>query len=199
MPKPTPTHSQLGCQVRGHLTRSWRAWTFLALGEARQFAGNTGYDDRLVRYYSFDSTVPNHAQVHISDLAVLRNSEQALGMGWIDSLELKAAQKARLRCPRCGTTSFYARTERRPRFRCHGAHEFNQPLEEHISITAYRVQYEKTWQRFSKPLSVADLTNCYLGQSQQHAIRELKPGAFEAVLKEHHISIPKRWWEVGPI
>src|SRR5260370_40148608 len=92
-----------------------RAWSFLTLGESRQFGGNTGYDDLLVAYYSFDSTVPNHASLKIGDLAILRDSERAIGMGWVEELDVAAGEKHRRRCPTCHTTAVKARLEKQPR------------------------------------------------------------------------------------
>jgi putative restriction endonuclease len=60
-----------------------RAWSCIAVGDDRQYGGNSGYDDELTSKYSFDSNVANHKQVSKGDLIVLRDSRRALVWpGW---------------------------------------------------------------------------------------------------------------------
>ena len=68
------------------------AWSFLTLDPTdTQFAGNDGYDDRLDRYYSWDSTVPSHASVHSGDVALLRDAAHFLGFGRIADISTRTA------------------------------------------------------------------------------------------------------------
>ena len=39
------------------------AWLLMTVGNDRQHGGNSGYDDQVDVYYTWDSTVPNHANI----------------------------------------------------------------------------------------------------------------------------------------
>jgi len=176
-------------------TRAAKAWTFLALGEGRQFAGNTGYDDLPSRYYRYDSTVPNHARVCARDLAVVRDSDGALGMGWIFAVDESDGEKVRRRCPLCGTTALKARIEKRPRFRCDAGHEFESPREEMLQVVCYRAAYGESWRSLRGLVTAAMLAPFYVSGAQQHAIRELRIEEFGAALKQLPVPIPDDWWD----
>jgi hypothetical protein len=78
-----------------------QAWSFLVAGEERQFQGNDGYEDVVEESYSYDSTVGNHRRVRTGDLVVVRDSREALGVGYIEELEvLPSQEKPRSRCPK---------------------------------------------------------------------------------------------------
>ncbi|UQI49694.1 hypothetical protein M1P56_35490 (plasmid) [Streptomyces sp. HU2014] len=54
-------------------TAGTSAWSFLVVGEERQFQGNAGYEDVIEESYSYDSTVGNHRRVSVGDLVVVRS------------------------------------------------------------------------------------------------------------------------------
>lgn len=54
-----------------------RAWLLFAAGDDRQHGGNDGYDDQPDSYYSWDSTVPNHAALQAGDVVVLWDGRES--------------------------------------------------------------------------------------------------------------------------
>jgi hypothetical protein len=174
------------------------AWTFLALGENRQFAGNDGYNDKLAHEYAFDSTVANHGRVSVGDLAIVRDAAGAIGMGWIEALNQRAAYKQRRRCPVCETTALKRRVEKRPRYRCNRGHESDSPIEETIEVVAYAAHYGSTWWPLRGHLDAADLAGLYFANAQQHAIRALSIEGLQAALEKRAFALPSRWWQEWP-
>src|SRR5687767_681397 len=47
--------------------RAPRAWLLMAAGDNRGHGGNSGYDDQIDAYYSWDSNVPNHKNLRVGD------------------------------------------------------------------------------------------------------------------------------------
>lgn len=162
-----------------------RAWSFLTIEEGRrQFTGNLGYDDVLERYYSFDSTVPNHGRIEAGDLAVLRDNAFILGCGWIDDIETSSASKPQFRCPTCGKAGFKARTKIVPRFRCGNCRsDFDTPVEREVEVTVFRAVYARTWRPLDEALRPRDIADAYLSKAAQHAIRPLDIDAFQRALR----------------
>ncbi|MGW4293420.1 HNH endonuclease [Micromonospora chersina] len=151
-----------------------RAWSLLTIDDDdRQFGGNSGYRDILGSRYAWDNTVPHHASVRPGDLAVLRDRNFVLGVGWIDEIHTETQTKVRRRCPECRNTSFKPRKQAAPRYKCSPCQAtFDLPLEESIDVTVYVGDYTRTW-RSTRDLRVTELTPAYLSRSQQHSIREL--------------------------
>lgn len=174
-----------------------RAWSFLTVAdEARQHAGNEGYDDQPDRYYSWDSTVAHHAGPRAGDICVVRDSRGALGLSIIAAIETETdAAKTRRRCPACGSTSLKGRVARRPRFRCGRCRsEFDSPREEEIRVTRYRAEYGSRWIAVDGAVTRAVLEPAHLARSQQHAIRELDPARLERALAARHVLVERDWW-----
>lgn len=173
-----------------------RAWSFLQTGGMSQFQGNLGYTDRVDRFYEWDSTVPNHALPETGDVAVLRDSDHLLGLGWIASIDrLPAELKLRRRCPRCGTTDFKRRSSLRPPFRCGRCRaEFDRPVEEEIGVTRYVAHYGTSWWPLPAPVAVRAVAGAYRSRASQHSIRELGMDGLRAVLAHHRALPPPDWW-----
>jgi hypothetical protein len=176
---------------------SFRAWTLLALGESRQFAGNTGYDDHPNRHYSYDSTVPNSRAVAVGDLALPRDSNRALGIAWIAQIDGGPGTKLRRRCPVCRTTALKERLVKQPRYRCDQGHESDHPVEEMIDVIAYRAHYVD-WLPLRHELTADDLRPLYRSNGQQHAIRELDKDRVRATADHLAVVDDDRWWD-GPL
>ncbi|WP_051819090.1 HNH endonuclease [Streptomyces sp. NRRL S-1813] len=151
------------------------AWSFLIAGEERQFQGNAGYEDVVEESYSYDSTVGNYRRVAVGDLVVVRNSREALGVGYVEELEvLPDQQKLRSRCLYCGSTGFKERTTEQPRFRCSPCgNAFDTPKVETIRVTAYRAHYGGTWQPLEGCLDKAQLAGLSLSKSDQQSIKAM--------------------------
>jgi hypothetical protein len=170
-----------------------RGWSFLALGGARQFAGNTGYDDRVSSYYSYDSTVPSHGRVDLGDLAVLRDSDQVLGMGWITRIDETPGEKIRRRCPYCRTTALKKRVEKEPTYRCDAGHEFSSPLEETVAVVTFRAHYGDSWRPLAGMIGIEALEPLYRSSAKQHAIRALDLDGFAAAVETLAVKLPAGW------
>ncbi|WP_406467968.1 HNH endonuclease [Streptomyces sp. NBC_01594] len=151
------------------------AWSFLIAGEERQFQGNTGYEDVVEESYSYDSTVGNHLRVAVGDLVVVRSGREALGVGFVEALEvLPEQEKLRSRCPQCGSTGFKERTTERPRYRCSGCGTtFDQPAVETLRVTGYRAHYGGTWQPLEGCLDKTWLAELSLSRSDQQSIKAM--------------------------
>ncbi|SDE85141.1 MULTISPECIES: HNH endonuclease [Streptomyces] len=171
-----------------------RAWSFLIAGEERQFQGNTGYEDVLEESYSYDSTVGNHRRVAVGDLVVVRDGREALGIGYVEELDiLPDQQKLRSRCPTCGSTGFKERTTERPRYRCSPCTTtFDRPRTETIRVTAYRAHYGGTWQPLEGCLDKARLAELSLSRSDQQSIRAMDRTRTLAAVASRGIRLPRR-------
>ncbi|WP_261988173.1 HNH endonuclease [Streptomyces sp. gb1(2016)] len=152
-----------------------RAWSFLVAGAERQFQGNAGYEDVVEESYNYDSTVGNFHQVAAGDLVVVRNGREALGVGFIEQLDVHPDQeKIRNRCPSCGSTGFKGRATELIRFRCSPcAHVFDQPRTETIRVTTFKAHYGGTWQALEGALDKEDLATLSLSRSDQQSIKAL--------------------------
>jgi hypothetical protein len=160
------------------------AWSFLTLdAPERQFAGNAGYDDVLTRHSSWDQTVPNHRRVSQGDLAVLRDSEFVLGIGWIDDIVVWKADKDRYRCPSCNRTGFKERRTMFPRFRCTCGEQLDEPTVDRLTgVDHYRAYFGRTWSFMDVALTVDKLARAYLNNASQHAIREMDLRAVQEII-----------------
>ncbi|MGW6584657.1 HNH endonuclease [Streptomyces globisporus] len=161
-----------------------RAWSFLIAGEERQFQGNAGYEDVVEESYSYDSTVGNYRRVAVGDLVVVRDSREALGVGYIETLDVVPhQQKLRSRCPKCGSTGFKERVTELPRYRCSPCGTtFDSPKVETILVTTYRAHYGRTWQPLEGCLNRTQLADLSLSRSDQQSIKALdREGTLHAV------------------
>ncbi|MEH0444250.1 MULTISPECIES: HNH endonuclease [unclassified Streptomyces] len=170
-----------------------RAWSFLIAGEDRQFQGNTGYEDVIEESYSYDSTVGNHRRVALDDLVVVRSGREALGIGYVEQLEIFPDQeKLRSRCPGCGSTGFKERTSVLPRFRCSPCGEtFDVPSTETIEVTSYRAHYGGTWQALEGCLEKALLSELSLTNSDQQSIKALDYSGVLAAVSLRGVRLPR--------
>lgn len=181
---------------------SLQCWSFLVIDEAeRQHLGNEGYDDRLGRYYSWDSTVPNCRRPQAGDVCVVRDSRGVLGVSWIDSLKrTEGVEKFRRRCPECRRTAIKGRKTVRPRFRCGHRSckaEFDEPRVERLTVTVFRAGYARSWRRVDGAVTAAELEAAYLSRSKQQAIRPVDPQALRHLFAARRVLIGGRWWSEG--
>lgn len=180
-----------------------KAWSLLTLEDSeRQFRGNTGYEDVLGRYYSWDETVRNDDKVQEGDLAVLRNKTHVLGLGWIDRIDKTTGDKKRYRCPHCGSTSFKERTSPRfadNKYKCANTRKCGKPFAEPVfdpslkAITFYRADYSRTWQPLDVELMVRDIADAYLNNAKTDAIRELDFPLFRSIVLRAQ-NLGETWW-----
>ncbi|WP_433546554.1 HNH endonuclease [Streptomyces sp. CA-294286] len=171
-----------------------RAWSFLVAGEERQFQGNSGYEDVAEESYSYDSTVGNHLRVAIGDLVVVRNSNEALGVGYVEKLDVTSGQeKLRKRCPSCRSTGFKGRVTEVPRFRCSPCGSvFPDPTVEVIPVSTYRAHYGGTWQPLEGCLDKVQLVALSLSRSDQQSIKAMDRARTLAAVTARGIRLPRQ-------
>lgn len=162
-----------------------RAWALTALGDNRQYGGNTGYRDDPRRTYRYDSNVPNCRQLAEGDLVFIRDHKSVTGVAIIEKVTSRAAQKIRQRCPECRASYIEERRRKLPRWRCKaGGHEFDEPLIESIEVTAFEADYGGTFQSAPPGIPASRLKKAALRPNDQLAIEEVDPAAMEKILVE---------------
>jgi hypothetical protein len=159
-----------------------RVWSCIALGDDRQYGGNSGYDDELTSRYVYDSNVANHKQVSRGDLIVLRDARSALGLAKVEEVSTSSGTKLIRRCPICETTALKERAKKQPKWRCAKGHEFEKPLEDEQPVTKYEARFGGTFVPIEQPVPVAQLKSIALRPSDQLSMEELDFGRLERLL-----------------
>jgi len=148
-------------------------WSLL-LKVTRQYGGNTGYADELATSYHFDSEVGNGRHVAAGDTVVLRNSDKVLGVARVQQIDLSPEIKLRRRCPSCQSANIKARTTTRPYWRCQKCgHVFDDPIEEQLLVTGYRLRYGLSYRSAGGRLPIDAMASAYQDKSGQSSIRRL--------------------------
>ncbi|WP_278314779.1 hypothetical protein [Lolliginicoccus levis] len=161
------------------LNHSGRGWMLLSLADSRSHAGNDGYDDEAARYYSWDSTVPNHDAVSVGDLVVVWNRIGVVGMSVVDDVTTGPGQKKRNRCPFCSSTSIKIRLKKQPKHRCADCRkDFETPRTEMIDVEQYRSDHAGRWRSLDGMFSAAEMRSFGVQPQSQHSIRPLRVGPF---------------------
>jgi len=158
----------------------------IAAGEDRQHGGNTGYDDDPARYYSWDSTVPNHDKPAQGDTIVLWDKSALLGMSVIEGIQEGSSTKQIFRCPSCRNTKIKTRQKKEPRFRCHSRgchHEFEDPVQEEKQVQTYRSLHEMAWVDLAGEVQGEELRELCHQPRSQHSIRELDRARYASHLE----------------
>lgn len=157
----------------------------MAVGENRQYGGNTGYDDQADVYYSWDSTVNNHANIRVGDSVALWDKERLLGLSVIEEIETKEEVKVLRRCanPSCGRSNISERRTMSPRFRCQncGA-EFDVPATEFAEVTRYTSRHDAAWTPLENVLRGDQLRKLCMSPKSQLSMRELDWSAFSSAV-----------------
>ncbi|MEU0787121.1 HNH endonuclease signature motif containing protein [Streptomyces sp. NPDC006173] len=122
------------------------AWLVLAVGDNRQHGGNDGYDDNPRYHYSWDSTVPNHAQIAVGDVIALWDKKELIGVSVIHGIDTATAEKSVYFCPECGRADFKRRSRLTPACRCNQCGAlFDTPGEKTKTVTTYRSRHGISW------------------------------------------------------
>ncbi|MFE9576345.1 HNH endonuclease [Nocardia sp. NPDC006044] len=153
-----------------------QAWLVLTKAAYRRLGGAAKYDDDPASHYSWDSTVPNHANVAIGDVVLLWNQTESLGVSVIDNITLGTADKRRARCPSCNSVNFEDRTTVRPIYRCQNCkHVFDDPAYEELSgLTTYRSSHEQGWIDLLGEFTATELRNLCVKPKGQNSFRPLR-------------------------
>ncbi len=159
-----------------------RAWSLLAVGNRRQYGGNTGYADDPASVYRYDSDVANHRNVAQGDLVVIRSRTAVLGFGRIEHIHSAPSTKTRQRCPYCLATSIKERTGLTPRWRCTRGHAFEEPASQLVNVTSYEAHYERSYVAAEPAFTLARLNAAVIRPSDQMSIKEIDPAVIEDLM-----------------
>lgn len=154
---------------------NFQAWLMLTK-EIRQHGGNLGYDDSAAEYYSWDDTVPNHAEPKINDKIVIWDGETLIGSSVIQDIKISSAEKPRLRCPNCNMTKIKPRKNTSPKYRCHNPkcrQEFENPINDIISVTTFRSYHADFWYDLHGELDGDKLRSLCEKPKSIHSLRPL--------------------------
>jgi hypothetical protein len=112
-------------------------------------------------------------------LIVLVQDDRALGLGWIEHIEVHDGSPKIIHCcPRCGRRRFSERKSRSPRYLCRGTDcglEFDQPTEEEVRVTRFAAALANT----VEPIDLPIITLPYQDNAKQNSIRPLHFAALE--------------------
>ncbi|MGJ9414128.1 HNH endonuclease [Aeromicrobium sp. CF4.19] len=164
------------------------AWLLMAVGENRQYGGNTGYDDQADVYYSWDSTVNNHANVRVGDSVAIWDKERLLGLSVIEAIEAESEVKALRRCAnaQCGRSNINERRTKAPRFRCQNCgFEFDEPATSFVEVTKYTSRHDAAWTPLENLLSGPELRQLCKSPKSQLSMRPLDWDAFSTAISQH--------------
>ena len=157
-----------------------RSWILMTKSDAeRSWAANSGYDDSVGIYYSYDSNVANSLKIQVGDVIVVRVDDYVAGWGIAEQIEITPnASKTITRCPQCRKTNFYRRKTGIKPNRCNSCkHEFNdkEALVTIETVTAFRCFYANTWTEAARPVQARDIGEFYATRDTFNAMRPLVP------------------------
>ena len=155
----------------------------MAAGDNRGHGGNSGYDDQIDAYYSWDSKVPNHTKLQVGDPIAVWDKERLLGVSVIEEIDVKVGQKLLKRCPFCTKTNISERKTVEPRFRCTKCrHEFNEPVLDLQEVHLYTARYDAAWTDLEGLLTKQDLQRVFTFPGDINAMRPIKWEALQRSL-----------------
>ncbi|NOW02226.1 HNH endonuclease signature motif containing protein [Isoptericola chiayiensis] len=155
----------------------------MAAGKDRGHAGNTGYDDQIDAYYSWDSKVPNHTAIQRGDVVALWDKKSLLGVSVVEVIQQSAGFKTQFRCVECNATRIHARKNASPRYRCSKCRaEFERPVASNVPVTQYTARHDAAWTPLEGLLDAEELRSLTVHQGDINAMRPLDWAAFRAAL-----------------
>ena len=160
-----------------------KAWLILMVTSDNKLRSFGGYNDVMESYYSWDSTVQNHANVKVGDLVILRDRDWTYGYSIIESIECGTEVKMLPeKCPNCKSAAVKARANHFPKWRCQKCKsEFEDALLEQATVRTYRAWYEPAWTFFEVPITTRISRSWALSPKSQLSIRELDPDLITGV------------------
>lgn len=161
-----------------------RAWSLLAVDGARQYGGNTGYQDDPSLVYRYDSFVANHQQVSKNDVVVIRSSLGVLGVAQITGIEPGTGEKERQRCPICAVSDIKRRTTIEPPWVCRNRHEFMDPAREKVTVETFAAHYGETFRSAPSGLTLDRLAAAVIRPNDQMSIKEIDLARIEQWLRD---------------
>lgn len=162
-----------------------RAWSFLAIGDDREYQGNEGYEDDPHAIYRYNNFVANHRQVSVGDVAVIRSKNAVIGIAEISEIVEAQGTKERFSCSVCSDTNLSHRKTLSPAWRCKSnGHEFDQPDIETIPATTYEARYGSTFRECGPELTLELLIEAVIRPSDQMSIKEIDLAVIEPSVGE---------------
>ena len=160
-----------------------RAWLLMAAGDNRGHGGNSGYDDQVDAYYSWDSNVPNHKNLAVGDPIALWDKHRLLGVSVIEEIETSPGQKLLNRCPDCATTRIGLRKKAKPKYRCMKCHsEFPTPRADIVEVVRYKARYDAAWTSLDGLFNENEIRSFTVNAGDINAMRPLDWVAFRQAL-----------------
>lgn len=155
----------------------------MAAGDNRGHGGNSGYDDQIDAYYSWDNNVPNHKNVAVGDPIAIWDKTRLLGTSVIEEITTSPDVKLLYRCPKCTTTRINPRKKADLRFRCMKCkHEFASPVTELVAVTKYTARYDAAWSALYGVLDEREIRSLAMHAGDINAMRPLDWSAFREAL-----------------
>lgn len=160
-----------------------QAWLLMAAGENRGHGGNSGYDDQVDAYYSWDSNVPNYKNLAVGDPIALWDKERMLGVSVIEEIETSPGQKVLHRCPECATTRIRPRKRVTPEYKCMRCpNEFATPRIDIVSVVKYKARYDAAWTSLDGLFDENEIRSLAVNSGEINAMRPLDWEAFRRAL-----------------
>lgn len=157
----------------------------MAAGDDRGHAGNSGYDDQIDAYYSWDSNVPNSKAITVGAPVAIWDKHRLLGVSVIEEILRSPGSKVVRRCPRCGTTRISERTTLTPRYRCMKASchaEFEHPRHDVVEVELYTARYDAGWTSLDGALTAAEVRALAVHKGDFNAMRPIEWAALQEAL-----------------
>lgn len=159
------------------------AWLLMTVGDNRQHGGNAGYDDQPDVYYTWDSTVPNHASIRPGDPVAIWDKQRLLGVSVIEEIKTETKEKVLFKCPHCGKAGIKKRTRKTPRFKCYKCGGvFETPEIRTTQIVEYRSRHDAAWTSLEGLLQGSELRQLCASPKSQLSMRPLRWSAFSAAV-----------------
>jgi putative restriction endonuclease len=140
----------------------------------RSFQTVTKYNDKVDERYSYDSKVPNHKNIAVGSMVVIRNKHFILGASVIEDLIITDGKKDIRYCPICGSYNLDSRKVKLPKFRCDQGHEFDEPRINWVDVKKITANYHSNFVSLEDlKLSVDVLKEFYIKFNPTNSINKL--------------------------
>jgi len=120
------------------------------------------------------------------DLLLIRDRQHLIGLAEVRVITEKPATKTMLRCPICDKVDLKTRKMKMPRFRCSSGHEFDQPSERTVAVSAFTAHYEGSFIDVPDAVPIAALKAAAPRPSDQLSIEEIDLGSLESMLVQSY-------------
>jgi predicted RNA-binding Zn-ribbon protein involved in translation (DUF1610 family) len=175
-------------ELEAIVERGRTGWLCLSKSRSEvQHAGNEGYDDVLGSYYSWDSTVQNHAAIQPGHLIAIWNGESLLGVSYVEHISINTDSKLIYKCPQCGLARIKKRRSLAPLYRCSNRDckaEFDVPTTIQIEVIWYRADYEAGWVPMDIYVNADRCRELAKSPTSQLSIRQINWAKLEELLEE---------------